>query len=128
MRKHVLYTSRACLNLDYGLQTNSPAVWTADTAVTATAVRRAQSVKSYPLHALVLVVWRLLDAVDVVLEGGVTPGVVLLLNGEEEIKPTGIHADKEDTRHTEEPKDAVITRTRTSNNKHPRSSGSGTLV
>lgn len=34
---------------------------------------------THPLHALVLVVRRLLDAVDVVLEGGVTPGVVLLL-------------------------------------------------
>ena len=34
---------------------------------------------SHPLHALVLVVGRLLDAVGVVLEGGVTPGVVLLL-------------------------------------------------
>ena len=34
---------------------------------------------SHPLHALVLVVGRLLDPVHVVLEGGVTPGVVLLL-------------------------------------------------
>lgn len=34
---------------------------------------------SHPLHALVLVVRRLLDAVHVVLEGGVTAGVVLLL-------------------------------------------------
>lgn len=37
---------------------------------------------AYPLHALVLVVRRLLDAVDVVLEGGVAPGVVLLLLNE----------------------------------------------
>lgn len=34
---------------------------------------------SHPLHALVLVVRSLLDAVGVVLEGGVAPGVVLLL-------------------------------------------------
>lgn len=33
----------------------------------------------YPLHALELVVGRLLDAVGVVLEGGVTASVVLLL-------------------------------------------------
>jgi len=36
-------------------------------------------VTTHPLAALVLVVRRLLDAVGVVLEGGVTPGVVLLL-------------------------------------------------
>lgn len=34
---------------------------------------------THPLHALVLVAGRLLDAVDVVLKCGVTPGVVLLL-------------------------------------------------
>lgn len=34
---------------------------------------------THPLHALVLVVGRLLDAVGMVLEGRVAPGVVLLL-------------------------------------------------
>lgn len=36
----------------------------------------------HPLHALVLVVRRLLDAVGMVLEGGVAAGVVLLLLGQ----------------------------------------------
>lgn len=35
--------------------------------------------EAHPLHALVLVVGGLLDAVGVGLEGGVAPGVVLLL-------------------------------------------------
>lgn len=34
---------------------------------------------AYPLHALELVVRRLLDTIGVVLEGGIAPGVVLLL-------------------------------------------------
>lgn len=41
-----------------------------------------RGVVSYPLQTLVLVVRGLLDAVGMVLEGGITPGVVLLLFGQ----------------------------------------------
>lgn len=61
-------------------------------------------VMSHPLHALVLVVGCLLDAVGMVLEGGVAPGVVLLLFSQDSPNSTFFHGRKEEGKHTKNAK------------------------